>query len=813
MAEKNTIKIDYPTEDLSSAQPSDFVPESKKTREWFEQWARYICTFYNPPAYSFDLNGEQNTNSGTDARNWNMRLADEMINNLSYLMGQQPNINYRYLEQDATGRVFGNPWIKGRNAGKIVDFAHGELIGSLENITFDAVSLSKDVITKKNKLFEDIKFAFQIKDKLPEGVQYKPYNKDFDMEEDIEEEKINFKDELEDIAIDLTEDIFTRENLKWKYADIYLDVLCGMGAIYNYVSNGKIKKRHIESFNCIWDNRRNSQFGEGMRFWGFVEYNTPVDWVAKCPELADIPNAVNELYAIGNNAVENIAGFMQFYNNGWDNGLQWYNDINGKRMIAGVTGFFIAPRDLKFIKSTKDGKRLYAKEDGSLFFRDDIGNVTSYKGKTYIKKQEGSQTIEQNEKYQDEKGDFLTLAVHKFQMIGNRWCTNFGYEKNILRNYNNPGEPVPNMSFFIPNMKLGQPRPVMGIIKKNQDEIDRLSKVLRDLQGRDYGKIPIVNAAIMGESGKDAVAFSDDLKNEGVLVARTSAEFLQLTRDLRAVEVIDLSNNSNLISYLELKREEERQMEEFVGLSKNSLGTQDKYISGQVQNQSANYSSNIMKNTVDGFMEFMRRDLQHSMNIQKMLDGRGKNKDAEMVLGANGLKLVKITKERSFESMLLYIKIQDNVDQATRQRILAYAQAWSQNIEYGIDPSDILMLEQEKSLSQMIRKLQRSIKRNKMDKQKEFAYQQQIQSMQQMQIQQQQAASQAQIESKKAIDKLTEKLETINLQGAWKIKEAEVTNKLDTAFVADEAIIQNAMSKVFAEPPAEAAAPQEAAVE
>ena len=45
------------------------------------------------------------------------------------------------------------------------------------------------------------------------------------------------------------------------------------------------------------------------------------------------------------------------------------------------------------------------------------------------------------------------------------------------------------------------------------------------------------------------------------------------------------------------------------------------------------------------------------MNVQKMLDASGKNKDAGLVIGDKGVKLVKMMKERSFESLLLYIKI------------------------------------------------------------------------------------------------------------------------------------------------------------
>jgi hypothetical protein len=533
--------------------------------------------------------------------------------------------------------------------------------------------------------------------------------------------------------------------------------------------------------------------------------------VEACPELADIPDAVNQLRSLGNNAVENVTEFTTWYNQGWDNGMKWFDNVNGTWMVAGVTMFFIAPRDLKFIRSTKDGKRLYEKgSDGDLFFKDDIGNLVSYKGKTYIKKQEGDQSIKENEKYQYETGDFLTNAVHKVTMIGNKWTTNFGYEKNILRNYYNKGEPIPNMSFFIPGMKFGQPRPIMGIVKKNQDEIDRLGKRLRDLEARDYGKIPVINAAMAGETGKDAIAFADDLKNNGILVARTSSEFLQLTRDMKMVEVIDLSASANILQYLELKREEERQMEEFVGLSKTALGQQKQYVSGQVQSQSANYGSNIMRNVVDGFFEFMRRDLQISMNIQKMLDASGKNKDSGLVIGTKGVRLVKAMKGRQFEDLLLYIRIQDSISENDRQLLLSWGQMWaSDSSKSGIGADDLLMLISEKSISQMIRKLKLSIKRNKMNAQQQQAYQNQIEMMQQQQA----LTAQGKMSAEQLAASYRQKLDEILLKGSLDIKKEEVKSGLELAYNRDDKIIDATIARISEGEQAATTTPQEVATE
>lgn len=702
------IKLDVPEEPISIVSPSELIPESKKDREYFENAARYYATYYNVPSYGFDTG---NTNSGSDLSNWDMRLSDDMVNNFSYLFGRQPNINYKYLTQDISGQTYQSVWINGRNAGKIVDFANGDMLSALSSVIFDANSLSKEVVAKKNELFDKINLAFEAKDSLSGleqmGVAFKPYHKDFDMKEDIDEEKKNYKDDLEDIAIEITEDIFKRENCKFAYSKAWLHNLCGIASIYNYVVNGKLKKRVIPCFSTIWDNRKDDDFGQGMKFWGFVEYDTPTGWISKYPELSEMGNAVKDLQAIGDNEVENLAAFTNYYNQPFQsNNLQWYVSNQGRNLIAGVTLFWVAPRDLQFKKGD---------------------------GKDYVK------SIKDDEKFQQERGDYLTLDIHKCTLIGNKWGVDFGYAKNTVRDFYNKGNPVPNMSFFIPNMTMGMPRPIMSMIKKNQDEIDRLSHKIREITGRDYGRVPVINASVMGEGGKSAIEFADDIKNVGVLVVRTSGEMMQMARDMKAVELVDLSSNSSILSYLQLKQEEERLMEEIVGLSKAAMGQQKQYISGQVQSQSSALGGNVMKYQMDGFFEFIRRDLQYSMNVQKMLIGSGKDKDGDMIVGDKGVRLIKDLGLRRFEDMQLYIKIEDAVDEKDRQMILSLAQAAIQNsAQTGVDIDDMLMLINEKSLGQMIRKLKNSMKKKKMEAEKKAKYEQMIQMAQQAQDQQHQ---------------------------------------------------------------------------
>jgi hypothetical protein len=718
------ISITIPEQQIGVTQPADFVPEDKKDKDWFMGMVRYYATFYNQYGYGFDT-AQQTTSASSPSQPASLtyRIADDMVNNFSYLFGKQPNINYRFLEVDSTGNYYPNPWIRGRKAAAIVDFANGDMLRQLDSVSFDALSLSKDVALEKMKLFDRVELVHEVQyhpamQQLAEmGIELNPYPKKFEDKEDIEEEKKTYRDQLEDDAIAIAEDIYTRNNCKYIYSKFYLHTLCGLGAIYNYVSNGKLMKKMIPCYNAIWDNRQDNDFGTDMKFWGFVEYNTPSGWVAQAPDLADIGGAVDELIAIGGNNVENITQFYSYYNAPFNN-LQWWTINGNANLVAGIRMFWVAPKNLKFKKYVNDY------------------------GQQRIK------TMKQDEPYRDEDTEYITNTVYTALVVGNRWVTQFGEAKNILRDPNNKGNPVPNMTFFIPNMTMGMPKPMMSMIKASQNELDRLSHKVREITSRDYGRVPIINASLMGESGKDAIAFSDELKNIGMLVARNTGEYNALIKATDAIAVVDLSSNANLISYLELKREEERMMEEYVGYSKIALGQQRDYVSRDVQQATMTTSSNVMNYTIEGLFESIRRDMQYSINVQKMHMDK-----EELVVSDRGMKIIKGLGKRRFEDVMVNLKIQDYIDDATRARIVQYAVNWSMNPQMsGIDPADILMMEQEKSLSQMIRKLQASMRKKKNEAQKQQAYQDTLAMIQQQKdLETQGAIAEQQNQTKKEV--------------------------------------------------------------
>jgi hypothetical protein len=81
------------------------------------------------------------------------------------------------------------------------------------------------------------------------------------------------------------------------------------------------------------------------------------------------------------------------------------------------------------------------------------------------------------------------------------------------------------------------------------------------------------------------------------------------------------------------------------------------------------------------------------------------------------------------EPLGVYLQLNDVLDEPARQRLLALAQAWSQNPEFGLKPLDIVKMEKSTNYSEMIQILESSLKRHDMNTQQMEAYKQQIEAV------------------------------------------------------------------------------------
>lgn len=678
--------------------PSDAVVDTEQTMAWYIQWARWASTFYN-------TTGVVDAVQNGSGQNPTPRpgIHDDVKTCFKYYFGEQENIDFNYLTEDRTGTTTQAPWIKGKHAAKLIDFLKGPASQLLNAVDWSAKSLNPVTVRDKETLFTKaeiktvLKEAFEMAERL--GVEFNPVDKDFNSLEELDDWRNNYMAPGEEAIVLEANQIWENNICKFLYLRTWLHVLVGgVGAVHNYIENGRLRKDHIDSWQLIFDNRRDGEFGDRQQFRGFIQYMSPGEILGRSgwlKQLQEIDGAVDEIRNCGNgNSFEGFGEFTAFYNQG--SPFTWWNHNANETEIAVMTLYFIAPRGLRFKKS----RNRYGETRVSRI-RPDGDDV--------------------------EIGDWTTGDLHRIVLIGNKYALDWGPAPNVVREFGNRSNPIIPITMISPNMVGGRPRGTMTLLKSNQDEIDRLSHKIRELTGKDIGKA-VAFRVPMGDNANH-LKIADELKDVGVTVIPYNPDLPDELKTQKWIEVVDASQGQYIQQYLTLRDAEQKTMEEILNLSKNALGMMSGYISKGAQQNAVQYSSMGTSYLFEALMQFVERDMRFAANQQKLVRAiTGRDEHVLFSLGPAGVKYMTYTKSMRYEETMLYLKVNDVVDESARMRILGYAQAWSQNIEFMVGADDILMLESEKTFSGMIRKLRHSM-RVKARKQEETQAQQQLLDM------------------------------------------------------------------------------------
>jgi hypothetical protein len=195
----------------------------------------------------------------------------------------------------------------------------------------------------------------------------------------------------------------------------------------------------------------------------------------------------------------------------------------------------------------------------------------------------------------------------------------------------------------------------------------------------------------------------------------------------------------NVRELINLKREEERIMEEIVNVPKIAMGQQQGYLGAKTQAGSIAQSNLGTAYLYQGFIRFIEKDLQYALNQYKV-SLLSLKEEGVGLLDDRGYDFLEITDEVKFEDFGVYIKVKDFLDEQAKERLLAIAQAAMQN---GlIDMRDYIKIETSKSYTELLKELEYSMAKKDMEKKEEMRRQQIMQAAQQeamMQAQMQQA--------------------------------------------------------------------------
>lgn len=673
------------------------INEADKDEAWYKQNVRYFSKFYNSQYASY---GDLDTSTNP---------IHDILRFYKYYLGKQDNVNYNHVTQDPSGNTLPAVWIKGQKISSLIDYMHGVLGESIEKIEVDAIASSKDAVNRRDEKKNMLLTEFDLQEVLPElaelhGINFTA-NEDpdlsFESYEDIERYIAQtWKEKGEIIARELATDILIRNKYVEKYQKAGMTAfITGMCGVHPYVQNGRVYQELVPTYNLIWDNSVDDDFNRQAKFVGKIKRMTVSDVIsrwqkdlteAEIKELRELEKADSKTLDACNEGQGNF--------NWWIPGTS-----NSKNEVTVVTMFWISLKDLRYEKKVDPyGKVHYSK----------------------VRKK-------------SKQGDYWTTTVKKATLIGNKYLVEWGDCDNIVRDKENPSDSVLPIKVFIPNMFLGTNKSIVSRLADHQDSIDRINHKIQELIGKDLGKCYVFNANKTGDVTPREIL--TDLKQMGITVLnQATGEDDDALDRMKAVEVIDMTADPNIRLYIELRREEERIMEEIVNIPKVALGQQQTYIGLGTQQNTISQSSRGTAYWFKGFMNFILETLQYSTELFKTSRQCVESEDAIQIVGDSGIKYLTLTKDYLFEDYKIKIKFRDAIDEQGKQRILSYGQAWSQNPAFGIDPIDILKLEQAKSFTDAISDLEYSMKKKK----KEQMRQQQMQMQQQAMMQEQQMAMQ-----------------------------------------------------------------------
>lgn len=670
--ENNLFSVDGKAT-INYIQPPQFIPESDKNDDWYKQNIRYYCTFYNNPKNNYDVPTRKNSGDPVEI----MGEADVMRNNFAYYFGQQPNINYAFTTQDATGQTFQNPWLKGKHVAKILDFAKGGVLPLMSGVRWSATNLSKETVTDKAELINMIRMKFAMKQEMGQmgeaGAQFNPVDQEFEIQEEIDDYEQEMMDEGSEAGAAIASDIWFSTGCKYSLINAWLHTtIGGIGSIYNYVESGRVKKKFIPCYNRIWDYRADNDFGEGKRFGGFIEYLTP-------GEILSRPNWIKQWTAAEIKQLEGIArgqigydGFINYYNRGFRN-LNWFNK-GSEMLVACVTMFWIGAANVKWEKYKANKGDRYRMTDGKKL------------------------------------SEHVTDDLHMGTLIGNCFLVDHGLAPNVVRDMKNKGNPIIPISDYIPNMTETQTRPLCGMIKDNQDRIDFFENKIMELTGKDLGTVLL----LYGEHLKntDPLKIIDNLKDIGADVITSSGDRrMPGVNDTPIIQQLNLSQLPFIGEYVKLKQEQERTMEEIANFSKTATGMSEAYLSKDAQAGRIAASATGTAYLYEGFMQFVENDMRLAANMQKMIDADGSEETRQYVLGGKGVKFLKLSKGMRWQDVLIFMKIEDRIDEKAKAFIQGVVQQYATQPEI-VSPIAVLEMVRAKTWTEMLRKIEIEMKKN-----------------------------------------------------------------------------------------------------
>lgn len=678
--------------------PNQEVPESEKDEEWYIKNVQYICSYYNVSFQNVvaPIIGE-NAAIGTNKN----QPVYQMIKYMQYYLGQQPNLDYHHLTQNVDENNLQATWIKGQDISELIKFMKGNILDRINNIQISARPMSEDAVSEREDMLRKLVMV-KVKQKhiferfKEMGMEYEPGDgTDFQSENDIKKwvDEGGFKDIGAEYATDIANNFWYTNHCASKFVQAFnYTTICGCAAMEHIVQDGKVFMTPRLPYQLILDTRVDEDYNREAQFIGTIDCMTPSQIFSRWKVFSE--KQKEDIYEMSKDQelgmqYNNISNFT------WWN----YNGIRQTNTVSAVTVYWYGRHDL----GLKKGKDKF-----------------------------GVNVIGKTPKGED--GDYVVTDIHKATLIGNRYLVDYGYLDNIVEEFTDKKKPVFPILRFMPDMVGGEFISIVGRLHKLQDEIDAMNFKIREMIGRSKGKVYIIKGEKLSHL-TNAQTLIEDFSKMGVHVGATTGEAGENKND-SIVEQVDMTLDPNVNRLVELVALKQNAMKEVVSTSNIALGQQTSYIGLGTQQATIGQTTFGLKYLYDGFLDFVQHNLQYAINIEGRLLSMNDDIDTAMIVGDKGKKYLDVMKLKnlSFEDILIYIKLNDSIDQAEKESLKQAVFSLFQNDKITLTEfAEIMSARTYTELKNKAEYYER-IRERKAIAQEKMAHQQQLQ-LQQQQIQ------------------------------------------------------------------------------
>ena len=682
-------------------------PEYKIDKDWYRQIITRNLEGFNQPIFE----------------NGVFRNPVDIFNeNLKYYFGQENNNGIFFVKE---GTPLEQLDVVNNQIFKLSNYLKGKVTEIMEKFNISTDVLSESAKTQKDIQRKVLLFLVENKEFMENVSKYGVVlNIDtngalIESKEDVDFHLENdYRVKGADVAELIANKILYNNGYKILKPEQFFDVIsCGFCSTDREIVNGRLKEFRVLPYEAILDlrNPNDNCFNDAARFRGrFINLASPYEVLEMYSDYLD-PYDRNAIEQIAK-ATDNQYGQNFFMNNPaaptgnfdwWQQGTTPGNPIIGMSIVK---MYFFAERDHRY--KYKKGKLVKEKD------YNDKGDIDVNNA--------------------NRKGLIRNWGIRQAVVIAGKFVCCEGWVNNAIYDDFERGKQLFPQTVFINDYQSGAYLSYISRLKPYQDDINLAVTKRKLAEINDLGINYIIwgsgdsNQSIKnmlsGFKSDHIIQLKVDLDDNGELFRKSFAEMVDFTKALDVVKI-----------YMLIEDDLIKKMGDMVHLPSILQGTQDSTIGKGVQQNTVTLATTGIAPLLNGFINFVEKDIRISSNINKIMFEAGTDY-ARMVVGDWGVNWLQESRKETFQNLLIYIHRYDVMDEQNMAILNNDIQPAIQN---GlIDFEDLLAIRRMTSVRKIYNYVRYKVKKRK--KEMEAQAEQQRQD----QLVMAQAANEAQLQGK-----------------------------------------------------------------